>query len=68
MRFMPVGQCLEDLIKQYPDIDNLIFDKKQKLRRELYVFVNQESLHKVELARPVKANDTLIIAVMITGG
>lgn len=63
-----VGECLDDLVKQYPDIENLIFDKQQKLRREVYVFVNQESLHKVELNRPVKANDTLIVAVMITGG
>jgi molybdopterin converting factor small subunit len=63
-----VGECLDDLIKQYPDLENLIFDKQRKLRREVYVFVNAESLHKVELSRPIKASDTLIIAVMITGG
>lgn len=63
-----VGECLEDLIKQYPGMQNLIFDKQRKLRRELYVFVNQESLHKVEFSRSVKQSDALIIAVMITGG
>jgi molybdopterin converting factor small subunit len=63
-----VGECLADLISQYPAIDTMIFDNQHHLRREVYVFVNAESLHKVELTRPLKEGDVLILAVLVTGG
>jgi hypothetical protein len=63
-----VGECLNDLVRQYPEIEKLVFDKTRQLRREVYVYVNAESLHKIEMTRPVKESDTLIIAVLVTGG
>jgi molybdopterin converting factor small subunit len=63
-----VGACLDNLVEQYPDIQKLIFDKQHQLRREVYVYVNAESLHKVELTRPVKEKDFLIIAILVSGG
>jgi hypothetical protein len=63
-----VGECLDDLISRYPDIRAMIFDRPDHLRREVYVFINAESLHKVEMSRSLRPNDTLIIAVMVTGG
>jgi hypothetical protein len=63
-----VGECLDDLVGQYSDIENLIFDKQRRLRREVYVYINAESLHKIEMSRPVKERDILIIAVLVTGG
>jgi molybdopterin converting factor small subunit len=63
-----VGQCLDDLIRQYPDIENLVLDKQHKQRKEISVYVNMESLHKIEFSRPVKGNDILVLAVMISGG
>lgn len=63
-----VGECLDDLVRQYPDIETLIFDKQHQLLREVYVFINAESLHKMEMTKPVKEGDILIIALLITGG
>jgi molybdopterin converting factor small subunit len=63
-----VGQCLNDLIRQYPDVAGLILDKAGRLRREVYVYVNAESLHKAEMTRPLKPGDALILAVLVTGG
>ena len=63
-----VGECLDDLVRQYPYIETLIFDKQRQLLRQIYVFVNAESLYKMELTKPVKEGDILIIALLITGG
>jgi hypothetical protein len=63
-----VGECLADLIGQYPDIRPMIFDRADHFRREVFVYINLESLHKVELTRPVKANDRILVAVMVSGG
>lgn len=63
-----VGECLDNLVEQYPEIEDMLFDKVRRLRRELYVYVNAESLKKVELSRILKTGDELIIAVLVTGG
>jgi hypothetical protein len=63
-----IGECLDDLVRRYPDITSLIFNKQRQLLDHVYVYVNAESLLKPELSRPVRAGDTLIIAVLLTGG
>jgi len=63
-----VGECLSDLVGQYPGADNLLFNKQGQLLRNLYVFVNAESSYKTELTTPVKEGDKLIIMVFISGG
>jgi len=63
-----VGECLDDLIRQYPGIDKLLFDEKRHLLRQVFVHVNIESTRKLNLSDPVKDGDELIIAVLLTGG
>ncbi len=63
-----VGECLEDLVSQSPGVEKLLFDRGRQFRREVYVYVNAESLKKVELSRSVKPGDFIIIAVLTTGG
>jgi molybdopterin converting factor small subunit len=63
-----VGECLDDLVRQYPDAQRLIFDARGGLLKPVYVFVNAESMYKADLARPVSAKDELILAVLATGG
>ena len=63
-----VGECLDDLIRQFPGVEKWIFDEHRQLLRHVFVYVNAESARKVDLAKPVKDKDTLIIAVLITGG
>lgn len=63
-----VGECLRDLIRQYPAAERLIFNAQCQIQRQLNVFVNAESLRKTELTKPVREGDTLIIAILIGGG
>ncbi len=63
-----VGQCLDQLIKQFPGIEDVIFDKDGKLKYWLNIYVNRESCYPEELAKPVKDGDELDIIPVISGG
>ncbi len=63
-----VGQCLDDLVKQFPSIEKILFDKKGKLLSYVDIYVNLESSYPEELAKPVKDGDELHITLVIAGG
>jgi molybdopterin converting factor small subunit len=63
-----VGECLSDLIRQFPDAEKWLFDKRGQLLEHVYVYINAESARKADLSEPVKEKDELIIAVLITDG
>jgi molybdopterin converting factor small subunit len=63
-----VGECLEDLMQRYPEARALLFNKNGVLLRHVHVFVNQESLFKAEMTKPVRDGDQLLIAVLASGG
>ena len=61
-----VGQCLVDLVEQFPVAKEWLFGKNGKLKSS--IFVNEESVYLKELARPVKDGDKLYIAFVVGGG
>jgi len=63
-----VGQCLNDLVNQFPGIKPKIFDKKGKLLNYVDIYVNLESSYPEELAMSVKDGDRLHITLIIAGG
>ena len=63
-----VGECLDDLVKQFPDLKQVLFDKKGKLQRYLDVYVNGASAYPEELAKPVKDGDTIQLVYFLAGG
>jgi len=63
-----VGQCLKDLVKQFPELKKGLFSKDGKLLNYVDIYVNQESSYPEELAKPVKDGDELYIAFMIARG
>jgi len=63
-----VGECLADLVRQYPEAERLLFDRRGRLLKPVYVFVNREGMHKAEFSQPVTSSDELILAVLATGG
>ena len=63
-----VGQCLADLVRQFPGIESKLFNKQGKLLNYVDIYVNQESSYPEELAKPVKDGDKLSITLMIAGG
>lgn len=63
-----VGECLDDLVQQFPGVKPKIFSKNNKLLNYVDIYVNQESSYPEELAKPVNDNDTISITLMIAGG
>ena len=63
-----VGQCLDDLVKQFPGIETGLFGKNGKLLNYVDIYVNLESSYPEELAKPVKDGDELHIILIIAGG
>ena len=63
-----VGECIEDLIEQFPGIEPKLFEKRGELHNYVEIYVNTESSYPEELAKPVNDGDILSITLMIAGG
>jgi molybdopterin converting factor small subunit len=63
-----VGQCLDHLVKHYPALKEVLFEKRDKLRNNMEIYVNLESAYPGELAKPVRNGDEIHITVMLAGG
>lgn len=63
-----VGECLNHLVKHFPSIKEMLFDKNGKLFGYAGIYINGEDAHPEELAKPVKDRDELYILYIIGGG
>ncbi len=64
-----VGQCLNQLVRQFPPIKKEIFDEDGDIAVVARIFINGESAFPEELAKPVRDGDTIdIIPMAISGG
>ena len=63
-----VGECLNNLVAKYPELDEWLFEKKGKLSKYIEIFVNDESAYPEELVKPVKDKDEIYILMQIAGG
>ena len=63
-----VGECLNDLINQFPNLRSWVFDKDNRLLNYVDVYVNLESSYPLELSKPVNDGDELDITLIIAGG
>ena len=63
-----VGECLDYLIKQFPAIEKMLFDKNSNLLDYLNIYVNEEDAYPENQAKPVKDGDELHLAYLIAGG
>ena len=63
-----VGECLNDLVRQFPGVKPKIFGKNGKLLNYIDIYVNQESSYPEELAKRVNDGDRLHITLIIAGG
>ena len=62
-----VGECLWDLVKQYPALEKEIF-KSGKLNSLIEVYLNGESAYPNELMKPVKDRDKISLVYMLSSG
>jgi len=63
-----VGQGLNDLVRQFPEIKKGLFGEDGKLLSYVDIYVNLESSYPEELAKPVDDGDELYITLMMAGG
>jgi molybdopterin converting factor small subunit len=63
-----VGECLNDLIKQFPGMEKALFAKKDKLLNNVEIYLNHASAYPNELVKPVKHGDEIHLVVMLAGG
>jgi molybdopterin converting factor small subunit len=62
-----VGECFNDLVKQYPQLKTRLYERGKLLKR-LNVYVNGESAYPEALARPVSDGDKIQIVYVVIGG
>jgi len=63
-----VGDCLDNLVGQYPGMEKALFDKKGNLLRVIEIYINSKSAYPDELARKVKDGDKVHITLLLAGG
>lgn len=63
-----VGECLNELVRQFPQLEPALFDKQGRLLNYVDVYVNYDSSYPEALAKPVKDGDELYITLLISGG
>ena len=68
VRGTTVGECLSDLVRQFPGMKPKLFGNDGKLLNYVDIYVNLESSYPEELAMPVKDGDKLHITLIIAGG
>ncbi len=63
-----VGECLNQLIHQFPRMEKALFVKKDKLLDVVEVYVNHASTYPNELGKAVQDGDEIHLVVMLAGG
>ena len=63
-----IGQCLADLVRQFPRLKSPLFDKAGKLLSTVFVSINLNSANSEQSERTVGEKDELYIVLIIGGG
>ena len=63
-----VGQCLNQLVKRFPEIERKLISKDKTLLNTIGIFVNGKSAYPNELTTPVKDGDEIFLFLIISGG
>jgi molybdopterin converting factor small subunit len=63
-----VGECLNDLVRQYPDLKPLLLDKNGKVLPTIFVSVNFSSPNPEQVERALTPGDELYIIQIVVGG
>jgi molybdopterin converting factor small subunit len=61
-----LGEVLSDLDQRYPGIRFRMVDEQDRIRRHIRVFINADQV--LDLARPLEADDEVVIVQALSGG
>jgi molybdopterin converting factor small subunit len=63
-----VGECLEMLIRRFPQMAKILFDEQGKLIGYVEIFVNGVAFYPHNLTYQVKEGDVIMALAVIGGG
>jgi molybdopterin converting factor small subunit len=63
-----LGDCLDQVIQEYPQLREAIFGLNQTLNKKLSYFINGENAHPEMLKRIVRDGDKVFIMDILVGG
>jgi molybdopterin converting factor small subunit len=63
-----VGECLQNLVRTYPGMKDVLFDKNGKLRNIIEIYINNESAYPDEMRKTVRDGDEIYLTFMLAGG
>jgi hypothetical protein len=63
-----VRECFDALVRQFPDLQKILFDKDGKLMRSYDYYINGKSVFPKDMSRPLQDGDKLNINFVIFGG
>jgi molybdopterin converting factor small subunit len=63
-----VGECLDNVFLEYPELKTDLLEEDNTLKRHFEIFVNAETAYPEELNMPVKDGDEIYIIMMVVGG
>jgi len=63
-----VGECLENIIVQFPKIGEQLLNKEGKVRSYVLILLNGENVYPDELSKRVKNGDEISILFIVDGG
>jgi len=63
-----IRDCLADLLKQYPDVDKLLFDENKQISSEWEIYVNGINQYPLNLDAPVHDGDEITIVMVVMDG
>jgi molybdopterin converting factor small subunit len=63
-----VGECLRNMVAQFPGLEASIFDKKGALSHLIEIYLNHQSAYPNELAKPIKDGDEIHVTLLLAGG
>jgi molybdopterin converting factor small subunit len=63
-----VGECLGELVRQYPGLKTRLFTGKGELRKSINIFINGKTAYPGERDRTLQDADKIYITSIIMGG
>jgi len=63
-----IRECLNDLVRQFPNLKKLLLDKDSNLMHAYDIYLNGENLYPRDMTKPVKDGDKLNVIFIIHGG
>ena len=63
-----VGECINNLIQQFPETRKLLLSDKGKLLDNVGIYINKEMISPDELVAQVKDGDEIYIISTVMGG